>query len=391
MNRRTFLKSAVMLGMPLRAYAATQADPVAVFSRWLAGAQPADGHGLLTYFGPGSAHHPAPLSPLASANALLFFLNTGQWQPAQKIADGFVWWQRRIARQASAWVRGGLPSEIVRTAGDWSPGRYYYSGDQLVTIAALTRAYAHTGTGAYAETALDMARWMRETLFDGVRLNVWRRNYGAPMVAFTSDGAMVRAIRADTACLWLSALKALDPLDRASGWAQRYEVGARFFAGGQSEYGCWYDHFHPSLRRGGDRWCWYGCDGQRPLLIGDNALRSALGAVQAGATQELEAFLRWLQPSAGVYLAGYLDPRTCRPAFLPGDRPYYDIVSTGLLRNLYHLLGRGTHAARCAQALARLQSPNGGWYWGRRAVSLAPLNQEQAVITGVWASVDLVS
>ena len=115
MNRRTFLKSAVMLGMPLRAYAATQADPVAVFSRWLAGAQPADGHGLLTYFGPGSAHHPAPLSPLASANALLFFLNTGQWQPAQKIADGFVWWQRRIARQASAWVRGGLPSEIVRT------------------------------------------------------------------------------------------------------------------------------------------------------------------------------------------------------------------------------------------------------------------------------------
>lgn len=391
MRRRQFLCGLAAAGVATlapRPSTTPRLPSITAFTRWLHAQQPPTGRGLVSYFGAGPGHHPPALSPLASANALMFWLKIGAVAPALRVANGLVSWQRQLAATVPRRVRGGFPSTLTLRHQRWRPGAYYYSGENLAVVAALVRAYQELGIGAHAEAALKTAHWLRHTLFDGVRLGVTRRNYGAPLMAMTSGGAVLSRIGTGTSWLWLRALRLLAQIDPGAGWDALGAQGHRFLLRGQSAYGCWYDHFRPGQGEQPGRWCWYGHNPGAPIVLADTGLRAALAAGLAGDRHAVARFQRWLRPADGVYLWGYLDARNCRPAFLPQNTPYYDIVCTGLMRSLFHLVGEAHAAERCRSALGPLQSADGGWYWGRVAQTLAPLNAEQATLTGIWAVSD---
>lgn len=353
------------------------------FRAWLKSLERPGMRGLYPYMARGNGAHASGLSPLASADVAIWAFGAGESDLGLKVASGLVHWQREVERQMPARVHGGLPSDFTPDGADWKPGTAFYAGDNLVCMAALARAHAASGRDEYATAALKMARWMRATLFDGRRAGVWARNYGPPMHYMTAAGAFDNSIHTTVEYLWLTALWDIDALDPRGGWAGMESEAATFLGAGQSPHGSWFSFFRPdSPRADGGKWYWYR---ETDVTIGDDNLRAALAAQRYGRKDQVAAFLNWLQPVDGVYVNGYLDPRTGRSKFLPGDSPYFDLVCTGLLRTLYERLGQREAASRCGAALLRWQAEDGGWHWGRRQSDMQPLKDERAVITGVWA------
>jgi hypothetical protein len=408
MNRRRFLcTTAALVGLGWTPSVA--ANPVGMpaieaFSDWLAALTPADGSGLMPY-----AHTVAdirssngsspqwldsaigkrpPLSLIASADALLFYLKTGQSDNAKKVADGIVHWNRMLRSNQSRQTQGGMPSEIVWDGNAWVSGHYFYSADNLVIIEALLQAYALSGRNAYAETALNIGRWLRFSLFDGAKMGVWKKNFGPPMNYMLANGAVDNSIHTATEYLWIGALRSLHKIESTAGWDEMFKQALKFYADAQSPAGPWFDYFKPhKYSHSTGSWYWYQ---NRDIVIGDNTLRAALAAQQYGYVQQVTKFLKWLKPANGVFLWGYIDPSICKPQYLPQDKPYFDIVCTGLMRNLYTLRGNQELATLCTKRLLQLQAANGGWYWGHLSHSMEPINADQAVITGIWSLVDLV-
>ncbi len=353
------------------------------FRAWLDTLERPAARGLLPYMAHAGGVHASALSPLASADVALWALSVGDVARADRIAAGLLHWQREVERLLPARVHGGLPSELPARGDGWVPGTAFYAGDNLLCMAALARTARVTGRGDHAEAALRIARWMRGTLFDGQRHGLWASNPGPPMHYMTADGAYDNAIHTTVEFLWLAALAEVDGLDPQGGWAAMEVRAADFLAAGQADNGAWHALWKPDTpgaRRG--RWQWYrGGD----TVLGDDGLRASLATLRYGRTGQARDWLRWLQPLEGTYVPGYLDPRTGAAKFLPGDAPYVDLVCTGLLRSLHARLGDAQQAARCEAALLQWQAADGSWHWGRRRAGMQPLNEERAVITGVWA------
>jgi hypothetical protein len=241
--------------------------------------------------------------------------------------------------------------------------------------------------GRYTESALAIARWLESTLFDGVRLGLWRRNFGPAMQYVRSDGAANNAIHTGMDMLWMRALERLHMVDAQRGWVERLNDAKRFYRNAQAAQGCWYDHFVPSgetVTAGTWQW-WQG--GQ--ATIGDNNLRSALAAAHFDWQDQCQLFDNWVKPAPGGLLWGYLDPSNCQPKYLPTDTPYFDVVCTGLLRSWHRKRNSPAVAALCQDTLNGLQSQNGGWHWGIKSSNRQALNPQQSTIVGCWALADV--
>lgn len=356
------------------------------FLNWIKLMTPPDGMGLCRYMHT-SGFEKSPLSTLASADATLLHLRMGNLDLARKTGDALVLWHRSVMRNAPSMVKGGMPSDFPLENGSWVPGDYFYAGDNLLTVAALIELYNTTKLDRYANTAVSIGSWLEKTLFDGKRIGVWSINYGPAMQYIRSDGAANNAIHTGMDFLWLSSLRGLHTLDPQRGWNQRLSKSIDFYRTSMSPEGCWYDYFQPHrVNESAGRWYWYK---NADLTIGDNTLRSALAAHAFGLRDQTASFAKWLKPSNGKWLWGYLDPKSCAPKFLPADTVYFDVVCTGLLRSWYTKTGQQQLAAKCQQALDMLQSRNGGWHWGVKESNLQPLNSEQALVTGCWALANL--
>jgi hypothetical protein len=380
------LASPLAVAQPGRAASASAGYLVAArrrFRAWLRSLEQPGSQGLYPYMARAGGEHLSGLSPMASADVAVWALGIGDIELAVQVATGLVHWQRKVERLLPARVHGGLPSDLPRDGQGWKAGDAFYAGDNLVCMAALARTYAASAMDEFAVAALKIARWMRGTLMDGRRAGVWARNYGPPMHYMTAAGAFDNAIHTAVDYLWLGALREVDVLDPQGGWAGMEREAAGFLAAAQSPHGSWYSFFRPEhARAAAGRWYWYrGTD----VTIGDDGLRATLAALRYGRNDQVAAHMKWLQPVDGTYVNGYLDPRTGRAKFLPGDTPYFDLVCTGLLRTLHERLGQPETAARCEAALLRWQAQDGGWHWGRRQSDFQPLQDERAVITGVWA------
>jgi hypothetical protein len=388
MNRRDFSVS-LALALAAQQLTADEASAGQIvlarrrFRAWLRSLERPGSRGLYPYMVRGNGMHVSGLSPLASADVAIWAMSQGDDELGLQVASGLVHWQREVERQLPARVHGGLPSDLAPDGSGWKPGSAFYAGDNLICMAVLARAYAASGQDRFAQAALKVARWMRSTLFDGRRAGVWSRNYGPPMHYMTAAGAFDNAIHTAVDYLWLGALREVDLLDPQGGWAAMESEAAAFLAKGQSAFGSWYSFFRPSSpgARAG-QWHWYrGTD----VTLGDDGLRATLAAHRYGRMDQVQAYLEWLKPVDGAYVNGYLDPSTGRSKFLPTDAPYFDLVCTGLLRTLHERVGQREAAARCEAALLRWQAEDGGWHWGRRQADMQPLQDERAVITGVWA------
>jgi len=353
------------------------------FRAWLRSLERPGARGLYPYMASGNSQHISGLSPMASADVAIWALGAGDDELGLQVANGLVHWQREVERQLPARVHGGLPSDLTPDGAGWKPGSAFYAGDNLICMAVLARAYVASGKDRFAQAALKIARWMRGTLLDGRRAGVWSHNYGPPMHYMTAAGAYDNAIHTAVDYLWLGALREVDLLDPRGGWAQMESEASNFLATGQSAFGSWYTFFRPDKPGSvGGQWHWYrGTD----VTVGDDNLRAALAAHRYGRMDQVRGFLEWLKPVDGTFVNGYLDPLTGRSKFLPSDAPYFDLVCTGLLRTLHERLGQREAAGRCEAAVLRWQAEDGGWHWGRRQSDMQPLQDERAVITGVWA------
>jgi hypothetical protein len=361
MNRRALGAaigaSLMAVGTPtLLAQTSTTAERAKqAFERWLRRVTPNGGQGMVQYMSFGQGVRPAPsVSTVATAYLLQTYLQLGETAKAIRLGTALAGAQRLTERTAAQSVRGGMPTQFQVTSSGLKPGDYFYAGDCLLVIDALLRLTETTQVGRYTESALAIARWLESTLFDGVRLGLWRRNFGPAMQYMRSDGAANNAIHTGMA---------------------------------QAAQGCWYDHFVPSgetVTAGTWQW-WQG--GQ--ATIGDNNLRSALAAAHFDWQDQCQLFDNWVKPAPGGLLWGYLDPSNCQPKYLPTDTPYFDVVCTGLLRSWHRKRNSPAVAALCQDTLNGLQSQNGGWHWGIKSSNRQALNPQQSTIVGCWALADV--
>lgn len=356
------------------------------FVQWIRKTTPPQAGGMVHYMSPPVGKQQT-LSTVASAYVLLLHLRMGNIDAARLIGDALVNWHRESLGNTAAPVRGGLPSEFNLKSGRWTLGDYYYANDNLLAIAALTELHAVTKVDRYALSAVLIGRWMERSLFDGKRLGLWAKNYGPAMQFIRTDGAANNAIHTGMDFLWLSALAGLHRLDPERGWIQRQAEGTAFYAQSMAPEGCWYDHFKPHKPdHPAGSWHWYR---DSYVTIGDNTIRSAMAATHFGFTEQVRKFSQWLKPPGGTWLWGYVDPASGGPRYLEKDIPYFDVVCTGLLKAWYRKTGKSQLANRCEDLIAKLQAPNGGWYWGLREKGMKPLNNEQATIVGCWALADI--
>lgn len=362
-------------------------DSLAKFNRWIKTLQPAGGLGLVTYMNE-QKNNGYSLSTIASAKLLMLYININDIPSAVKVANGLVKWWQQVYKQGTKHTKGGMPTEIILTkSGNSTLGNYFYAGDNLIVIHALYRMYQLTNQSVYAEVAQSIGKWMEQTLFDGVRYNVWKNNYGMPMHYLRDDGAVDNTIYTAVDFLWLRALNDLHALDNRHGWQQRFEKALDFMQNAQMPSGAWYTYFKPEV--GSNKGKWYGYNGEN-ITIGDDNLRAGLAAIDYGMKDKVEHFSNWLKPYNDTMLWGYLKTEVCEPKFLPTDKPYFDVVCTGILRSWYDKRGQHDLAKKCQTQLDALQGEDGGWFWAVTQQDMKPLNSEKAVITSCWAVTNLV-
>jgi hypothetical protein len=356
------------------------------FLRWLSTHQSAGGDGLLRYMHVAQNRTDGQkFSLVASADTAIWAFNQELDALALSISNGLLRWHSRLKSTANKNSKRAMPTEIqVSSPETWVGGTYFYASDNLMMIEVMSRAYLKTKKSEYAECALEVGAWLVETLFDGKRFGVWAKNYGAPMAFMRLDGAVLNTIHTNVEYLWLSALNRLHKISNDPIWNQMFVEAVGFYIDSQAPQGCWYDYFKPHTPNSVEgRWHWYrGGD----KVIGDNNLRAALAAKKYGRDDQVVKFLKWLKPTKDGLLHGYLNPLNGEKSFVVGDRPYFDLVCTGLLAELHSQQKNIRLANQYRDTISAFQSKNGGWFWGLNEKSRRPINDEQATITGLWAT-----
>jgi len=349
------------------------------FAQWIVRNQISES-GLCRYFRFGPHEHEE--SPLATAYTILLF-NESEPEIADRLADGLIRLQERYATNRH--VGGGVPS----IANDSS--QLFYSSDALAAIKALVAAYRRSGNAAHLRAAGGFAEFV-ERMCDGERGGFLVENLGFPMQYAAPDGAIQNWLVPNVAMLFWDAL---DDYARASGSlsiARLFERGRTFVLRSvQAPNGAYYDHYEPGFPARGyseRRWRWFKieADGRR-VAIGDNMMMSALGAQRLGDNGAVDRFLAWTKPRDGAFYA-YIDVDTGGSGFQAGDTPYFDVVCSGMYRELLARSGRLTSADQAAfeRVFALSSGADGGYRWGLKGNGGWVQGSAEALVTGYWVS-----
>ena len=334
--------------------------------------------GLLYYMDKGVAHF---LSPLATAKTAIWAAKVGQPVLLQQCAKALVTAQQQLAKQHSQ-LAGALASSYQSTPKGLEAGQYVYACEQLVAIYAWLQAYEYFKEESFLKAAIESAKFLKKFFLNGYALGTWQQPYPIPFNYLTVSGAFENTMRNGLEYLWISAFKELYKYTNDAVWHQIYEDALAFYLVSQADNGLWFDAFLPNKKQ----WVWY----QNSNVVADNMLRCAIAASLNKQTQQVDLFLNQLQiQHQDCLIKGYLSTVDGADGFIAGDRPYYDIVATGLLRNLYDLQGNKILAAQCQAKLKSLQDSSAGFFWGSYAQDFSPVSQEKAVITTLWASANL--
>jgi hypothetical protein len=349
------------------------------FAQWIVRNQISE-RDLCRYFRFGP--HQNEESPLATAYAILLF-NDSEPEIADRLADGLIHLQDRFA--SNRHVGGGVPS----IANDAS--QLFYSSDALASIKALMAAYRRNGDAAHLRAAGGFAEFV-ERMCDGERGDFLVENVGFPMQYAAPDGAIQNWLVPNVAMLFWDALDDYASVSANASIARLFERGRAFLLrSAQAPNGAYYDHYEPGFPARGyseHRWRWFKieADGRR-IGIGDNMMMSALGAQRLGDTAAVDRFLAWTQPKDGAFYA-YIDVNTGGSGFQAGDAPYFDVVCSGMYRELLARSGRLTKADQAAfeRVVALSSGEDGGYRWGLKGGGGWVQDSAEALVTGYWVS-----
>lgn len=349
---------------------------IAISLQWLQQMSDAKS-GLLYYMDKGVAHF---LSPLATAKTAIWAAKLGQLPLLKQCAKALVKAQQQLAKQ-HAHLAGALASSYQKKPNGLEAGQYVYACEQLVVIYAWLEAAEQLKDSSWVKYAQQNAKFLQKTFFNGKALGIWSQAYPIPFNYLTTANAYENTMRNGVEFLWIVALERLYQATGEPQWHQMYQDALGFYLQSQANNGLWFDTFYPDKKQ----WAWFAKDN----VVADNMLRCAIAAKLNQHDSQVHTFLSLIEPQKHYYLAGYLSTRNGKSGFIVNDPPYFDIVSTALLRNLYSLLGQSAQAEQCQRALVGLKPKQGGYYWGRYMQSLKPVADEKAVITTLWASANL--
>jgi hypothetical protein len=311
---------------------------------------------------------PRMLSLSASAYALEHNLNICNDKQAISIGDTILKWQGSHDR-----IDGAFPSAFIFDE-EWKADIEYDSVDNLLMIGSLIKLYQNTGNKKYLNGAIRTGNWIRDIMADGVSFGLWLENH-CIMRMVTKEGNFDNRIPIGRTLGQLDVLNELTDITGDRSYSFLADKCYLFLIDGQHENGGWYSWYNPGYPPTDGVFETWGIDGS---VHADDSLRAALGILKVNKNAAKRTF-DWINSESGIY--GYIDLETGDPLFVEGDEPYYDIVSSALLRDLAVTLGNELVAISTNNFVQETQDKNGGWYWGWTDVG--PLeNTEQSSITG---------
>lgn len=363
------------------------ADGAAALARWLeARARVTHGPARDLYY----AYYDAEtgersfISTAVSADVVRFLLARGDVDRAVATGYALLGVQHAGAGPAGERLRGAFPSEIHPT-GEPLGTDQFDSADNLAVVEALVDLYATTRDPIFLDAVERAAGWLRDVMSHGERVGVWCERLPGLMRLVTREGAFDNRIPVGRSLFWLPTLERVARVLDAPEFAELAAQGRAFAALGQGAHGGFADHYDPGWPAqpfSPDRFRPWGMDG---AVFADDSLRAALG-LAATDPDAADRFLDWLDVDAGK-VHGYLGWDDGAARFVPGDRPYYDVIATALYRELVG--PEAPLAARAEHYLATTQGPDGAWHWGRVAATGEPVDSLEATLTGLWAVQDL--
>jgi hypothetical protein len=374
MNRKTFVGST--LGAAASAFMLGRAratDSGAAFSDWILHYQIAPS-GLCRYFRFGA--HDSEESPLATAYAILWLLSTHP-NEARRLGEALI--ELQNASLGNRYTGGGVPS--VANARE----QLFYSSDALICIKAMMALWRATHDDRFLAAAGRFADFV-------VRMTDVRgflaANVGYPMQYVSPDGNYQNFLVPNVGMLFFNALHDYGQAANNGRILQVFDVGKTFLLSeAQAPNGAFYDHYdpgYPAVPYTRSRWRWFNSDKNGDVGISDNMLMSALGAQQLGDSSSVRRYLDWAHPTNGAFYA-YVNVETRESAFISTDKPYFDVVCSGMYSVLRARAQRGVDPATVG-VLNSAVTNDGGYRWGKLAGGDGWIDSgAEALVTGYWA------
>jgi|GEM_PF-6684730 len=335
--------------------------------------------GLFYYMDKGIAHF---LSPLATAKTLIWAAKLNNSLLVKRSALALVKAQQALSQQYPNFS-GAVASSYTIKNNQLIAGTYIYASEQLVVLYALLEAYQYLKEESYLKHALELGAVLKSVFFNGVALGAWKKSFPIPFHYITVSGAYENSMRNSVEFLWIMALEKLSVLTGNLAWHTLYENAVEFYLEGYARNGLWFDVFYPDQKK----WTWLSKDN----VIADNTLRCAIAAKLHQQSTPANELLSLFKGNTAPLVYGYLSQQDIDSGFLKQDTPYYDVVSTALLRDLAGLCNQTSLALHCQKTLKSLMDTKqgGGFFWGVYSHNLQPLAQEKAIITTLWATVNM--
>ncbi len=275
--------------------------------------------------------------PMLGGEATYWLLRKGYVREAHEHARALLPWQQLRRDGKLALSHGAFPARIELTRDGVDVYDWYYSGDGLAIMGALLAVYKKTKDRALLDAAIRTANWITQVMCKGHQLGLWVEDHGAPMYVVRGSGDFGNMIHNAVEMLWISALYELGNVTRESAYRRQAERAFAFYRRSQLPNGAFLDHYdpeYPPKPYNARRWKPY----QPGQIVGDNVLRSALGACRFGDLRAARRLYDWLKLSRGGVPAA-IDQDTGGSWFPPGQPVYFDVSSIALHRSLALWLG----------------------------------------------------
>lgn len=385
MKRQEFV--ALSGGLALAAFASSgcvSGDTIALatpheYGNWIRDYQIAP-QGICRYyrFGP----HANMLTPLASAYAVLFFIDR-DLSLAQTLGDALVALQRSSLDDEH--VGGGVPSAVGGSA--------YYSSDALICLKVMVALARATGRTDYATSARQFYAFIAR-MSEGASKGYLSQDVGYPMRYVTRGGAYQNELAFGDAMLFFDAIRDYAEFSGYDEARAQYERGKEWLIrSSQATNGAFYAYYDPgpmhNLHNAPEACFLKNGDG-RVVGIGDVMMMSALGAQRIGAHEMADKFISWLRPVKGAFYA-YMKIDAADSGFEAGVTPYYDIVCSGMYCVLMSQAGHvdDPSVSEALKVLADARAPDDGYRWGLYEGGAWVDGAAEALTTGYWATASL--